>query len=193
MACSSSPPCECCVLVAFVSCRLCLKPLRLPTSRLDAQVVSPRPLEDRAYPSYEVERTGASGLPGREMSSTQRIRLRPGSSCALILTLSKKHYLYDYVHVSGALRCSMIRYLCAVVCRHRLCCSGLLVRANATCLSRKFRYAIVFSKLMPPMDHPLLDAIREDSHYCYLVPLTIYPSCAALYMSWVSLKFFRHN
>lgn len=56
-----------------------------------------------------------------------------------------------------------------------------------------FRYAIVFSKLMPPMGHPLLDAIREDSHYCYLVPLTIYPSCAALYMSWVSLKFFRHN
>eukprot|EP00903_Cladosiphon_okamuranus_P006774 g6604.t2 len=54
-------------------------------------------------------------------------------------------------------------------------------------------YAIVFSKLMPPMGHPLLDAIREDSHYCYLVPLTIYPSCAALYMSWVSLKFFRHN
>ncbi|CAN0514585.1 unnamed protein product [Ectocarpus sp. 12 AP-2014] len=54
-------------------------------------------------------------------------------------------------------------------------------------------YAIVFSKLMPPMGHPLLDAVREDSHYCYLVPLTIYPSCAALYMSWVSLKFFRHN
>ncbi|CAM9671918.1 unnamed protein product [Ectocarpus sp. 6 AP-2014] len=54
-------------------------------------------------------------------------------------------------------------------------------------------YAIVFSKLMPSMGHPLLDAVREDSHYCYLVPLTIYPSCAALYMSWVSLKFFRHN
>jgi len=60
-------------------------------------------------------------------------------------------------------------------------------------VNQQLRYAIVFSKLMPPMGHPLLDAIREDSHYCYLVPLTIYPSCAALYMSWVSLKFFRHN
>ncbi|CAM9122019.1 unnamed protein product [Choristocarpus tenellus] len=54
-------------------------------------------------------------------------------------------------------------------------------------------YAIVFSKLMPPTGHRLLDAIREDFHYCFLVPLTIYPSCAALYMSWASMKLFRHN
>ncbi|CAN0043608.1 unnamed protein product [Discosporangium mesarthrocarpum] len=54
-------------------------------------------------------------------------------------------------------------------------------------------YAIVISKLMHPTGHWLLDAVGEDFHYCYLVPLTIYPSCAAIYMSWASLKVFRHN
>ncbi|RHY31209.1 hypothetical protein DYB32_003676 [Aphanomyces invadans] len=59
------------------------------------------------------------------------------------------------------------------------------------------RYLIVVAKVLPPPTpggaFPMMDAIRADQHYCYLVPLTIPVAFIAMYVSWVSLKYFRQN
>jgi Phosphatidylinositol N-acetylglucosaminyltransferase subunit Y len=52
-------------------------------------------------------------------------------------------------------------------------------------------YAMVISKLLPATGHRVLDAIAVDQYYCFLVPLTSVPAVAAIYFSWMSLKFFR--
>ncbi|KAF0715020.1 hypothetical protein AaE_011425 [Aphanomyces astaci] len=58
-------------------------------------------------------------------------------------------------------------------------------------------YLIVVAKVLPPptpgRSFPMMDAIRGDQHYCYLVPLTIPVAFIAMYVSWVSLKYFRQN
>ncbi|ETV67990.1 hypothetical protein H257_15954 [Aphanomyces astaci] len=60
-----------------------------------------------------------------------------------------------------------------------------------------FMYLIVVAKVLPPptpgRSFPMMDAIRGDQHYCYLVPLTIPVAFIAMYVSWVSLKYFRQN
>ncbi|KAI3635947.1 hypothetical protein MIR68_006012 [Amoeboaphelidium protococcarum] len=54
-------------------------------------------------------------------------------------------------------------------------------------------YAIVISKFMPYTGNKLLDAIKDDHYYCYLVPITIPVTLAAIVMNWMGMKFFRHN
>ncbi|KDO18620.1 hypothetical protein SPRG_16050 [Saprolegnia parasitica CBS 223.65] len=60
-----------------------------------------------------------------------------------------------------------------------------------------FLYLIVVAKLLPPSDDParfpMMETIRQDHFYCYLIPLTIPAGFIAMYINWVSLKYFRHN
>eukprot|EP00026_Physarum_polycephalum_P021850 Phypoly_transcript_25421.p1 GENE.Phypoly_transcript_25421~~Phypoly_transcript_25421.p1 ORF type:complete len:103 (+),score=12.88 Phypoly_transcript_25421:96-404(+) len=54
-------------------------------------------------------------------------------------------------------------------------------------------YAMVVSKFMPHTGNKILDFIKEDYYYCMLVPATIPVTVIAVYLNWLSLKFFRHN
>ena len=48
---------------------------------------------------------------------------------------------------------------------------------------------IVFSKLLPPTDIWIIEFMREDDYYCFLVPLSIVPvSLLANYLRWISLS-----
>lgn len=55
------------------------------------------------------------------------------------------------------------------------------------------RYASVVSKLLPATGHPVLDAVRNDTYYCVLIPLLGIPLFLFSYLNWLSFKLFRHN
>lgn len=54
-------------------------------------------------------------------------------------------------------------------------------------------YALFISKLMPATGNDLLDAIKFDYYYCFLVPATGLVTWLFIYLNWMMLKFFRHN
>ena len=54
-------------------------------------------------------------------------------------------------------------------------------------------YSLLFSKLLPSSTNVIFRAMQEDNYYCYLIPLTPFVSVIAIYLNWVSMKFFRHN
>ena len=69
-----------------------------------------------------------------------------------------------------------------------------LVLLVATCAAfLLFLYAGFVSKVLPPTGVSLLDAMRDDWFYCYLVPMVGPTTFIAVYMNWVAMKFFRHN
>ena len=49
---------------------------------------------------------------------------------------------------------------------------------------------MVLSKLFPRTGIEILDAVREDRYYCFLIPLTIVPTMIAVYLNWVGMMFF---
>jgi phosphatidylinositol glycan anchor class Y biosynthesis protein len=48
------------------------------------------------------------------------------------------------------------------------------------------------SKLLPQTGNPLLDFIKEDRYYCYLVPLTVVVYFAFTVGNWLYMKHYRH-
>lgn len=68
----------------------------------------------------------------------------------------------------------------------------LLMVAMAVLLGASM-YAIVVSKLLPDTGVWLLDAVKHDHYYCYLLPACIPATMLFIYINWLSLKFFRHN
>ncbi|CAK9862701.1 unnamed protein product [Sphagnum jensenii] len=53
-------------------------------------------------------------------------------------------------------------------------------------------YATLLSKLLPPCGVPILDAIRSDWYYSFVVPLTGPVILVAVYFHWLSMKLFKH-
>ncbi|KAF9999189.1 hypothetical protein BGZ79_007193 [Entomortierella chlamydospora] len=54
-------------------------------------------------------------------------------------------------------------------------------------------YALVASNYMPMTGNKTLDWIKQDSHYCMLVPITIPVTVLAVLFNWLGMKLFRHN
>ena len=54
---------------------------------------------------------------------------------------------------------------------------------------QRTRWAMVLSKLFPRTGIEILDAVREDRYYCFLIPLTIVPTMIAVYLNWVCLLY----
>ncbi|KAG0090098.1 hypothetical protein BGZ92_003689 [Podila epicladia] len=54
-------------------------------------------------------------------------------------------------------------------------------------------YALVASNYMPMTGNKTLDWIKQDSHYCMLVPVTIPVTVLAVGFNWLGMKLFRHN
>lgn len=52
---------------------------------------------------------------------------------------------------------------------------------------------MVGSKFLPPTGNALVDAISHDWYYSQLVVLTIPVTLVAVFVNWLSMKFFRHN
>ena len=53
------------------------------------------------------------------------------------------------------------------------------------------RYAAFISKLLPPSGHALLDWVRADRFYCFLLPLGALPTYLILYLNWLSMRIFE--
>ncbi|KAJ1981228.1 hypothetical protein H4R34_002151 [Dimargaris verticillata] len=54
-------------------------------------------------------------------------------------------------------------------------------------------YTVVISKFMPATGNRILDAIRQDQYYCFLLPLTLTVAFYTVIWNWVGMKLFRHN
>ena len=55
-------------------------------------------------------------------------------------------------------------------------------------------YSMIISiLLMPYTGIHILDWIKDDEHYVFLVPSLVVTVMVFAYWNWVSMKFFRHN
>ena len=55
-------------------------------------------------------------------------------------------------------------------------------------------YAMIISKIfMPYTGNAILDWVKDDEHYIFLVPSMVVTVIIFAYWNWVSMKFFRHN
>ena len=55
-------------------------------------------------------------------------------------------------------------------------------------------YSMIVSKIfMPYTGNKVLDWIKDDEHYMFLLPSTMLMMILFGYWNWVSMKFFRHN
>lgn len=50
-----------------------------------------------------------------------------------------------------------------------------------------------FSKLLPEPEGAILKAIREDTHYCLLIPVTIQVAVIAVYFNWFSINLYKSS
>jgi len=56
-----------------------------------------------------------------------------------------------------------------------------------------FVYAAFISKLLPDTNNYVLDFIKHDYYFCYLIPLSILPTYAVIYLNWLAMKHFEQN
>lgn len=57
-----------------------------------------------------------------------------------------------------------------------------------------FLYAAIVSKMLPEFEnYPVLNAIRNDYYFCYLIPLSILPTYSIIYLNWLSMRHFEQN
>ena len=56
-----------------------------------------------------------------------------------------------------------------------------------------FLYAILVAKLMPDTGYKILDWVKSDRYFCYLIPLAILPTYAIIYLNWLSITHFVRN
>ena len=66
--------------------------------------------------------------------------------------------------------------------------SGYTLLISSILLVLAYLYAALFSKLMPTTGVALLDAIKEDEYFCFLLPLLIIPTFFIVYLNWVSFQ-----
>jgi len=53
-------------------------------------------------------------------------------------------------------------------------------------------FAVLIAKVIPETGVELLDAVKHDRYYCYLVPLLLPTLVIFRYWSWLSMQFFQH-
>jgi hypothetical protein len=54
-------------------------------------------------------------------------------------------------------------------------------------------YAAFVSKLLPDTGYWILDFIKHDYYYCYLVPLLLLPTYAVIWLNWIASQIYEHN
>ena len=56
-----------------------------------------------------------------------------------------------------------------------------------------FIYASFISAFLPDFGVPVLDNLKNDQYYIYLLPTMILPTYIIIYLNWLSIKMFVHN
>ena len=55
-------------------------------------------------------------------------------------------------------------------------------------------YCMLISKIMMPYTgNSILDWIKDDEYYIFLIPSLVVTTMVFGYWNWVSMKYFRHN
>ena len=56
-----------------------------------------------------------------------------------------------------------------------------------------FLYTAIISKLLPDTGYFVIDFIKHDYYFCYLIPLSIVPTYAVVYLNWLAMRHFEQN
>lgn len=73
-----------------------------------------------------------------------------------------------------------------------LCAAYTLVILSVS-IGVVFTYAAFASKLMPDSGIFVLDFIKRDYYFCYLIPLMMLPTYIVVYINWLAMKIFKNN
>jgi hypothetical protein len=56
-----------------------------------------------------------------------------------------------------------------------------------------FIYSAFLSKLIPDTGIFVIDFMKNDYYFCYLLPLMLLPTYIVVYINWLAMKFFKNN
>lgn len=56
-----------------------------------------------------------------------------------------------------------------------------------------YLYTALVSKLLPDTGYFILDFFKHDFYFCYLIPLSIIPTYAVIYLNWLAMRHFEQN
>ena len=70
---------------------------------------------------------------------------------------------------------------------------GYLLMGSSFFFGFLFFYAGFLSKIFPYTQIYILDQIKDDYYFCYLIPLSIIPTYMVLYLNWLSRVHFVQN
>ena len=72
-------------------------------------------------------------------------------------------------------------------------CRGFFILVTVLLLAIVYIYAGLISKLLPYSGNEVLDAVKDDVYFCYLIPLILLPTLVMIYLNWLSFEHFRQN
>lgn len=70
---------------------------------------------------------------------------------------------------------------------------GLLITFVFATIGAIFFYTALISKLLPDTGNSVLDFIKYDYYFCYLLPLAIIPTYMVIYLNWLAMRHFEQN
>lgn len=70
---------------------------------------------------------------------------------------------------------------------------GQVITAVFAAFGLLFFYAAVISKILPDSGNVVIDFIKYDYYFCYLIPLAIVPTYMVIYLNWLAMRHFEQN
>ena len=67
------------------------------------------------------------------------------------------------------------------------------INISLSAIGIAYCYAAIVSKFMPDTGVYILDSIKKDNYFCYLIPLMILPTFIVIYLKWLSMSLFQHT
>jgi len=56
-----------------------------------------------------------------------------------------------------------------------------------------YLYCAIVSKYLPDTDYYILNLIKYDYYYCYMIPLSIIPTYFVYYLNWLCISLLESN
>ena len=70
---------------------------------------------------------------------------------------------------------------------------ALIVIVASMSMGMLYLYAAFISKLLPETGIFMLDWIKQDTYFCYLIPLALPTSYVFIYVNWLAMRVFENN
>ena len=70
---------------------------------------------------------------------------------------------------------------------------GRLITFVSAFLGIVFIYSALIAKMLPDSGNSVLDFIKYDYYFCYLIPLSIIPTYMVVYLNWLAMRHFEQN